>query len=132
MRRLAAIAAAMAAWLAALLAYRAWGIEPRAWGAICAAADPPWACAPRDALLWAQYQSVFGDAALALGLAGFVARWNWLAIAALAIGIAGVVNYDASWGMPGAALGVWTLLMAPADTARPAPGRPGSRPGTAK
>ena len=131
MKRLAIIAAAMAAWLAALLAYRAWGIEPREWGTICAATGAPLVCLPHDALLWLQYQYLWGGAALALGLAGFLTRRDWLAIAALAIGIAGVVNYNASWGMLGAALGAWTLVVAPANRARPAPGRPGSRPGTA-
>jgi len=116
MKRLAAIAACMAAWLAALLVYRAWGIEPRFWGAACAAADAPLACAPRAALLWLQYQYFWGGTALTLGLAGFLFRRDWLAIAALAAGIAGVVNYNASWGMLGAALGAWTLLLAACPT----------------
>lgn len=92
---------------AGLLAYRAWFIEPRAWGAICDAAQAPLACLPRQGLLWAQYQYAWGLVALLLGLGAFVIGWLPLAVAAVAMGVAAVVNYNASWGMVAVALGAW-------------------------
>ena len=98
----------VALWLAVLLAYRHLYIEPRAWGAACAAAAPPLACLPREALLWAQYWGLWGLAALALGLAAFLGAP--VAVAAVAAGVAGVVNYNATWGMLGLALGAWAWI----------------------
>ena len=100
--------AVVALWLAALLAYRQHYIEPREWGSYCAAADPPLACLPRQALLWAQHWELWGLAALGLGLAAFAGAP--VAVAAVAAGIAGVVNYNATWGMLGAALGAWAWI----------------------
>jgi len=98
----------VAAWLAALLAYRARYVEPREWGAVCAAAVPPWACVPREALLWAQQWGVWGLVALGLGFSAFIGAP--VAVAAVAAGVAGVVNYNATWGMLGAALGAWAWI----------------------
>ncbi len=93
---------------AGLIAYRYAYIEPRAWGAICAAASPPLACAPRAALLWLQQKYLWGGVALALGLWAFVFRGPFaVAVAAIVVGVAGVENYNATWGMVGAALGAW-------------------------
>lgn len=101
-------AAALGAWLWALLAYRAAYVEPREWGAACAVLMPPAACLPREALLWLQHWQVWGLAALALGMAAFAgAEVAFLAVAA---GIAGVVNYNATWGMLGACLGAWAWV----------------------
>ena len=98
----------LGAWLAALLLYRHAYVEPRAWVDACASPAPPFACAPRQALLWAQYWGLWGLAALALGLAAFFGAP--LATLAIAAGIAGVVNYNATWGMLGAALGAWAWI----------------------
>jgi hypothetical protein len=98
----------VAAAIAALLAYRHVWVEPRGWGAICAAAAPPLACAPREALLWLQYWGLWGLGGLALGLAAFLGAP--VSVAAVAAGAAGVVNYNASWGMLGAALGGWAWI----------------------
>lgn len=103
----------LALWLAAWLAWREWGIEPREWGALCAAANPPWPCAPRAALAWAQGEYAFGAAALALALAGFLLRSQVLALPGLALGLAALVNYNATWGMVAVALGLWTWLVQP-------------------
>jgi hypothetical protein len=100
--------AVAALWLAGLLAYRAYYVEPRVWGAVCAATPAPWACLPRQALLWAQYWGLWGLAALGLGLAAFLGAP--VAPVAVAAGIAGVVNYNATWGMLGAALGAWAWI----------------------
>ncbi|MBV9782585.1 MAG: hypothetical protein JO264_02085 [Acidisphaera sp.] len=126
--------------LAALLTYRRCYVEPRLWGALCAAAAPPLACAPRAALLWLQEHELWGLGALLLGLAAFVAASDLAGMAAVALGVAAVVNYNASWGMLGAALGAWSwirLVPGPgraadsaAGTARPAPARPRSTPAT--
>jgi hypothetical protein len=95
----------------AFAAYRATYVEPRSWGAVCAAVSPPWACVPRAALLWLQREQLWGLAGLLCGLAAFLGRGPfWLAIAALVLGIAGVENYNATWGMTGAVLGAWAWL----------------------
>ncbi len=105
----AATLVALSAW--AIFAYRAHFIEPRAWGAICRAATPPLACAPRTALLWMQQHYLWGALALALGLAAFLLRPRTpLCAAAIIAGIAAVANYNATWGMLGAALGAWAWL----------------------
>ena len=96
---------------AALIIYRAYYIEPRAWGTICAAAGAPLACAPRAALFWLQTKYLWGGIALALGLWAFLARGSFaVAVAAVVMGFAAVENYNATWGMVGAALGVWGWL----------------------
>ena len=99
---------ALALWLAALLLYRHYYVEPRAWVDACAASTPPFPCAPRQALLWAQHWGLWGCFALALGFLSFVGAP--LATLAIAAGIAGVVNYNATWGMLGAALGAWAWI----------------------
>ncbi len=103
--------AIVAAATAALIIYRATYIEPRAWGATCAAANPPLVCASRAALFWLQRQYLWGGIALALGLCAFLARGPFaVAVAAVVMGMAAVENYNATWGMVGAALGVWAWL----------------------
>jgi hypothetical protein len=100
--------AVVAASIAGLILYRYAYLEPRAWGAICAAAGPPLACVPRAGLLWLQQKYALGGGALALGLAAFLWRGPvWLAISAMILGAAAVENYNATWGMVGLALGAW-------------------------
>ena len=106
--------ACLLAVLAGAVAYRAVYLEPRAWGALCAGAAAPLACLPRAGLLWMQHFYLLGIASLACGIAAFFLRGPFaLAIAAIALGIVAVENYNASWGMLGAALGAWTWLRAP-------------------
>ncbi len=94
-----------------MAAYRAVYIEPRAWGAVCAGVGAPWACVPRAGLLWLQTKYLFGVISLVLGVAAFLMRGpRWLAAVAMIVGIAGVQNYNATWGMLGAALGAWAWL----------------------
>jgi hypothetical protein len=101
----------VAACLAGVIAYRAAYIEPRAWGAICAASAPPLACAPRAALLWLQQKYLWGSASLVLGLAAFLWRGPfWVAVAAIVVGVVAVENYNATWGMLGLALGAWVWV----------------------
>lgn len=96
---------------AALLIYRAWFIEPRAWGAICAAPAQPLSCLPRAGLLWLQQHYLWGTAALVLGLWAFLLRPPFaIKVAAVVLGVAAVINYNATWGMVGAALGVWSWI----------------------
>ena len=105
---------------AGLLAYRANFIEPRAWGAICAAATPPVACLLRAGLLWMQQRYLWGAIALALGVLAFLARAPFaVRVASVVAGIAAVANYNATWGMLGAALGVWAWLRPSPYAARP-------------
>jgi hypothetical protein len=95
----------------ALVAYRAVFIEPRAWGALCASAQPPLACMPRAGLIWLQKYYLLGIVSLALGLGAFAWRARFgVQLAAVIIGIAGVENYNATWGAAGAALGAWAWL----------------------
>jgi len=100
--------------------YRRLGVEPRFWAAACIAHNPPFGCVPRAAVVWLQGQDLWGWTALVVGLAAFIARRFSLAIAALILGGAAVVNFNASLGMTGAALGAWTWL-------RPAPAGPAGR-----
>lgn len=112
MRRTLGTALLLALWLAALLALRHWLIEPRAWAAACALPGAPLACAPRTAMLWMQETGGWGLAALAFGLASF--PLPALPPLAIAAGLAGAVNYDASFAVLGAALGLWAWLSRPA------------------
>lgn len=113
----------LAVWLAGLLAYRAVYVEPRGWAAACALAAPPYACLPRAALLWAQQYGVWGGGALLLGLAAFLGAP--CITPAIALGLAGVVNYNASFGMLGLALAAWAWISpprrSPPPEAAPAP-----------
>lgn len=127
--------------IAGAMFYRRYGVEPRFWAAACIARNPPLGCVPRMAVVWLQGQGLWGWAALALGFAAFITRRFPLAIAALIFGGAAVVNFNASLGMTGAALGAWTWLRLPPakahgrGTARgeaepePAPPRSRSAPG---
>ena len=122
-RQVIGVASVLAS-LAALLAFRAGFVDAREWGAICAAAAPPLPCVPRDGLLWLQYWSLWGFAALALGLAALLTRWFPAAVAAVALGAMAVANYNATWGVLGAALGVWAWIQPQA----PQPQAPARRP----
>ena len=99
----------VAATIAALLAYRAHYVEPREWVGICGA-NSSLACAPRAALLWLQHYQLWGLGALILGLWSFIGARFPAAVAAVALGVAAVINYNATWGMLGAALGAWSWI----------------------
>ena len=90
--------------------FRELTIVPRVYGSLCTMAHPPLVCAPRQAVLWAQYERLFGMAALLAGLIGWALGIGWLAVAAMAIGVAAVVNYNGTEGMIGIALGLWGWL----------------------
>ncbi len=96
------------------IAFRQLTIVPRAFVAICAGHHAPLICAPRQAVLWAQYEGWFGIAALILGLLAFALARRSLGVAALAVGIAAVVNYNGTEGIIGAAFGLWGWLEAAA------------------
>ncbi len=113
-RDLLAALAVLAA-LGAMVVYRAVGVEPREWGALCLdMARAPFACTPRAALLWLQHWQLWGAAALLLGFWAFVGRgWRapwWAGPAAVALGVIAVLNFNATWGMVGAALGAWAWV----------------------
>jgi hypothetical protein len=96
---------------AGLIAYRAVFIEPREWGAICAAAQPTLACMPRAGLIWLQRYYLWGAISLLLGIWAFAWRAPFaVQVAAVVIGIAAIENYNATWGAAGAALGAWAWL----------------------
>jgi hypothetical protein len=100
--------AVVAAAVAGFVAYRQVYLEPRAWGALCAAAAPPAACMPRAGLIWLQHYYLLGAGSLLAGLLGF-AYWGRFPaqLAAVGLGVAAIENYNATWGAIGAALGVW-------------------------
>ncbi len=102
----------VAAWIAGMIGYRYVYIEPRAWGAICAAAaGAPLSCVPRAGLLWLQREYLWGGGALALGLWAFLFRGPfWVVVAAICVGVGGVENYNATWAMVGLALGAWVWV----------------------
>jgi len=89
-----------------MFAFRELAIVPRATVGLCAAADAPAFCAPRAAVLWMQYEQIFGWVALALGVAAFRFGYKWAGVLAIGVGIAAVVNYNATTGLIGAALGL--------------------------
>jgi len=91
-------------------AFRQAAIVPRATVGLCAAANPPGFCGPRAAVLWLQYEQLFGWAALALGLAAFVLGKRLVGALALGVGIAAVVNYNGTTGILGAALGLFAWM----------------------
>jgi hypothetical protein len=90
--------------------FRELTIVPRLYGSLCMSAHPPLVCGPRQAVLWAQYQRLFGLAALLAGLIGWARGIRGLAVAAVALGIAAAVNYNGTEGIIGAALGLWAWL----------------------
>ena len=105
----------MGLWMVVILgggafAFRLLAIAPRATVGMCAAANAPAICVPRQAVLTLQYYQGFGWAALALGLAAFFLGRRAPAALALGIGIAAVVNYNATTGIIGAAFGLVTWL----------------------
>jgi len=94
-----------------MLAFRAGYVEPERWAAVCALAATPAVCLPREGLLWLQSRYLWGSGALALGLVAFFG-WYWrVGVAAVVVGMAGVINYNATWGMLGVALGAWVWIM---------------------
>ncbi len=105
----------MGLWVVAMIgggmfAFRELAIVPRATVGLCAAASAPPICAPRAAVLWLQYQQMFGWAALLLGLAAFIFGKRWPGVLAVSIGIAAVINYNGTTGIIGAALGIITWI----------------------
>ncbi|MBW8270724.1 hypothetical protein [Caldovatus aquaticus] len=114
--------------LGLLLLYRALHVEPRAWGAACAAAAPPLACHPRAALLWLQHWQLWGGGALLLGLRAFLGGPFWVRVAAVTLGAAAIANHNATWGMLGLLLGAWAWIggagrQAPRALGAPPPGQ---------
>jgi hypothetical protein len=103
------IAVVLAA-VAGLAVFRQTYVEQPGWDAICAAAAAPPVCIPLQALGWTQYWYLWGTAALALGLAAFLVGWLSLAIAAVTLGAMAVQNYNVTWGVLGAVLGVWVWV----------------------
>lgn len=117
-----ALAAVIAA-AAAICAYRAAYIEPRAWGAACAAAShaQPLACTPRAWLLLLQRYYLLGIAALVLGAWGFFRpRALLVQTLACATGVAAMANYNASYGAAGIGLALLGWVSARARGQRPA------------
>jgi hypothetical protein len=109
----------MGAWMVAMLgggafAFRWLFIVPRETVGMCAAANAPGFCMPRGWVLHWQYLGAFGWVALALGLAAFFSGRRMFAPLAVGAGIVAVVNYDATLGIIGAALGVaaWGSVVA--------------------
>lgn len=106
---LAALAVAAAIFL--MVAYRHWQVEPREMGALCLdLAGAPFECRPRAVLLWLQHWQLWGAGALALGFWAFLGAPFAVRAAAVALGVIAVLNFNATWGMIGAALGAWAWV----------------------
>lgn len=88
--------------------FRQFAIVPRATVGLCAAANPPGFCIPREAVLKLQYFHGFGWAALILGLAAFALGRRAPAALAIGIGAAAVANYNATYGIISIAFGLVT------------------------
>jgi hypothetical protein len=97
--------------VAGLWVFRAIYVEPVAWGARCALAGAPLGCLPRAGLLWLQQTGLWGGLALVLGVWAFVGRQMLVGVAAVLLGVAAVIDYNATWGMLGMALGGWVWIM---------------------
>ncbi len=104
---------AVVALTGAMFAYRLWFVEPREWGTLCVAAERPFMCTPRAALVWLQHYGLWGLGALALGIAGVLWGRFVVCVAAVTLGAMAVLNYNATWGMLGAALGAWGWIRPP-------------------
>jgi hypothetical protein len=100
--------AVVVAAIAGCIGYRRVYLEPRMWGALCAAAAAPAACVPRAGLIWLQQYYLLGVGSLVAGVWGFAYGGRFAAqVAAVVLGVAAIENYNATWGAIGAALGVW-------------------------
>jgi len=103
---LAAAAALLAAWLR-------WSfIEPEKIGSACAAAEAPWWCVFRQALMLATAYNLFGALPLAAAVTAILAsgrRHLWAGHAALALGGVGLVLYNASLAAIAVVLAVLAL-----------------------
>ncbi len=125
--------ALVAAAAAGLVVFRQSVMDADAWEAACATAAPPWPCAVREAMFWAQSRSVWGIAALACGVWAMLGGPFAAAVAGVICGIGGAENYNVTWGVLGGSLAGWAWLRpAGADrSARPAPAPPRSTPALA-
>lgn len=96
-----------------MFAFRELAIVPRATVGICAAANPPGFCLARADVLSLQYHQIFGWVALAIGVEAFFGARRLRGALAVGLGIAAVVNYNATTGIIGAALGfiAWMSLI---------------------
>jgi hypothetical protein len=66
-----------------------------------------------------QQRYLWGAVALAFGLLAFLVRAPFaVRVVAVVAGIAAVATYNATWGMVGAALGVWAWLRPPRRAVR--------------
>ena len=122
--RYVAAAAAVAA-LAAVVRFQL--VEPQALGMLCASADAPWWCVPREAIVLAFHFEVMGVLALALGVAAFFLegpRATRLAWVTLPFAAAGLVLYNATWAAPAILLGLMAVVRAAPTAAQPAPASP--------
>ncbi|MBB5692650.1 hypothetical protein [Muricoccus pecuniae] len=109
---------AVAAAIGLMLLYRYLQVEPREMGALCLdLASAPFACKPRAVLLWLQHWQLWGAGAMALGIWAFIGAPFAVRAAAVALGVTAVLNFNATWGMIGAALGGWAWVEANARKA---------------
>ena len=110
-RRDGAGLAAVLATAAGLELYRRVWFEPRAIGLACLhGTASPALCASRSALGWLTHYQIMGTAALLLGVLAIRGAPFALTVAAVCAGIAGLIDYNVSWGMLGAALGGWAWM----------------------
>ena len=108
MKRVWIVAAVLAA---ALLARYAW-IEPAHIGYLCNAADGPWWCAPRRALVLSFTSNGLGYASLILGALALCSQRRGIALLAVCFGVSGLVLYCYEFAAVGLLLGVLTLARA--------------------
>ncbi len=104
--------AIVAAAAVSAISFRITTVEPREFVGLCASRHAPWICAVRHAVLWLQYEHSFGLTSLLLGLFAFVFTYRPLGVVALAFGAIAIINYNATEGVVGAALGLWGWLEA--------------------
>ena len=116
-------ALAVLAAIGLMVLYRHLQVEPREMGALCLdLGQAPFSCRPRAVLLWLQHWQLWGAGALVLGVWAFIGAPFAVRASAVALGVIAVLNFNATWGMVGAALGGWAWVEANAR-ARSAPAR---------
>ncbi|MBP0444107.1 hypothetical protein J8J14_04890 [Roseomonas sp. SSH11] len=111
-------ALAVLASIGLMVLYRNLQVEPREMGALCLdLSKAPFACQPRAVLLWLQHWQLWGAGALVLGVWAFIGAPLAVRAGAVALGVIAVLNFNATWGMIGAALGAWAWVEANARRA---------------
>ena len=96
-------------------AFRLIWMEPRSVGLACLHGGPSLVCSTLSGLAWVIHFYVIGGVALLCGIWAITRGSLLPAVLSVCLGVVGMIDYNISWGLLGAALGVWTWLRAAPD-----------------